>query len=140
MLCHNDTKPFKLDYSIHLYKNENIHINWLIHSDDKKNSSYSVTQASGFQKFVISFALRLTMTLFSNKYNNNCSQLFIDEGFVSFDKNNLSIVPIFLKNLLNYYRTVVIVSHIDIIRDNVEEMVSIKNNNNISEIKYGEKL
>lgn len=132
-LCHENAKSFELGFSINLYKNELIHIKWLI--DD----NICVDNASGFQKFVISFAIRLTINLISNKYNKNCEQLFIDEGFVSFDKDNLTIVPSFLKNLLKYYRTIVLVSHIDIIRDNIDDMISIKydSNSNVSRINYG---
>ena len=129
-LCHKETKPFKLDYIITVVK-DIIHINWLINNEV---SSYipdrdikqiiSVSQASGFQHFAISLALR--MSLFMNKYENQCNQLFIDEGFVNFDENNLSIVPSFLKSLLSYFSNIIIVSHINLIQGNVDETVEIK--------------
>jgi DNA repair exonuclease SbcCD ATPase subunit len=52
--------------------------------------------------------------------------LFIDEGFVSFDKFNLSIVPTFLKNLLTYFNSIILVSHIDLIQDNIDDFVTIE--------------
>jgi DNA repair exonuclease SbcCD ATPase subunit len=55
-----------------------------------------------------------------------CNQLFIDEGFVNFDKYNLSIVPKFLKTLLSYFSSIILVSHIDLIQDNIDETVDIK--------------
>jgi DNA repair exonuclease SbcCD ATPase subunit/DNA repair exonuclease SbcCD nuclease subunit len=123
-LCHINTKPFKLDYFIHIIKDK-IHINWLINDDlnnhDKK--IISINQASGFQHFTISLALR--MSLFNNKNEILCNQLFIDEGFVNFDKYNLSIVPQFLKSLLLYFNNVIIVSHLDIIQDNIDEIAEI---------------
>jgi hypothetical protein len=126
-LCHINTKPFKLDYFIHIIK-EKIHINWLINDDlnnhDKK--IISINQASGFQHFTISLALR--MSLFNNKNEILCNQLFIDEGFVNFDKYNLSIVPQFLKSLLLYFNNVIIVSHIDMIQDNIDEIAEINFN------------
>ena len=111
-----------------------IHINWLIKNDSQENQLISINQASGFQNFVISMALRLS--LYGNK---NCNQLFIDEGFTACDKDNLSIVPVFLKKLLLLFETVIIVSHIDIIQDNVEDKITINYNkkNNSSNIKYG---
>jgi DNA repair exonuclease SbcCD ATPase subunit len=132
-LCHNETKPFKLDYIITIVK-DIIHINWLINNDynngiDRKNcdkNMISVNQASGFQHFVISLALR--MSLFMNKYEIRCNQLFIDEGFINFDKYNLSIVPSFLKSLLSYFNNIIIVSHIDLIQDNIDEKIEIKYN------------
>ena len=55
--------------------------------------------------------------------------MFIDEGFVSFDRYNLSIVPDFLKNLLSYFHSIFLVSHIDLIQDNVDDSVTIQYNN-----------
>jgi len=141
-LCHNDTKPFKLDYLITVLK-DNIHINWLINNekinDIEKNNKQliSISQASGFQHFVISLALR--MSLFVNKQEILCNQLFIDEGFINFDKENLSIVPSFIKSLLSYFNNIVIVSHIDLIQDNIDEIAEIKYNkiNSISSMEYG---
>jgi exonuclease SbcC len=137
-LCHINTKPFKLDYLITVLK-DNIHINWLINNDIENNSKQliSINQASGFQHFVISLALR--MSLFINKQETLCNQLFIDEGFINFDKENLSIVPLFIKSLLSYFNNVIIVSHIDLIQDNIDEIAEIKYNkhNSISTMEYG---
>ena len=132
-LCHNDTKSFELNYLITVCKDV-IHINWLINNNS--NQPISIYQASGFQHFVISLALR--MSLFINKNEIHCNQLFIDEGFVNFDKYNLSIVPDFLKRLLSYFENIIIVSHIDLIQDNVDEIIEINynKNTNISSIQY----
>jgi len=129
-LCHKDTKPFKLDYIITIDK-DIIHINWLINNDISHclpdlnvKQIISISQASGFQHFVISLALR--MNLFMNKYENQCNQLFIDEGFINFDKDNLSIVPSIINDLLSYFKSIIIVSHIDLIQDKVDEIINIK--------------
>jgi DNA repair exonuclease SbcCD ATPase subunit len=136
-LCHKDTKPFKLDYYINVV-NDKIHINWLINDDinNDEKKIISITQASGFQHFTISLALR--MSLFNNKNEILCNQIFIDEGFVNFDKYNLSIVPQFLKSLLLYFNNVIIVSHIDMIQDNIDEIAEIKYNKStgVSEMTY----
>ena len=145
-LCHSNTKPFKLNYNVDI-SNDTVHINWLIHNDNISNGSngsngnsdkqyISVLQASGFQRFVISLALR--MSLYFNNYDALCNQLFIDEGFINFDKNNLSVVPLFLKSLLHYFNTIVILSHIDIIQDSVDEtaVISFNNINGVSSLVY----
>jgi DNA repair exonuclease SbcCD ATPase subunit/DNA repair exonuclease SbcCD nuclease subunit len=137
-LCHKDTKPFKLDYYINVV-NDKIHINWLINDDIINNDEkkiISIKQASGFQHFTISLALR--MSLFNNKNEILCNQIFIDEGFVNFDKHNLSIVPQFLKSLLLYFNNVIVVSHIDMIQDNIDEIAEIKYNKSsgVSEMTY----
>jgi DNA repair exonuclease SbcCD ATPase subunit/DNA repair exonuclease SbcCD nuclease subunit len=136
-LCHMETKSFELDYILSEIK-DSIHIHWLIKNDMNINVSekqiISVSQASGFQRFAISTALR--MTLFNNK---SCSQLFIDEGFTACDKLNLSIVPSFLARLLNIYNSIIIVSHIDIIQESIENRVAIQYNSftKSSRMQYG---
>lgn len=142
-LCHSNTKPFKLNYNVDI-SNDTVHINWLIHNDNisiETDKQYiSVSQASGFQRFVISLALR--MSLYFNNYDILCNQLYIDEGFINFDKNNLSMVPTFIKSLLQYFNTIVILSHIDIIQDSVDEKAEIcfNNINGISSIFIINKL
>ena len=138
-LCHQNTKPFKLNYNVDI-SNDTVHINWLIHNENVSKEGVkqyiSVSQASGFQRFAISLALR--MSLYFNNYDVLCRQLFIDEGFINFDKNNLSIVPVFLKSLLHYFNTIVILSHIDIIQDSVDETSEIcfDKTNGVSSIVY----
>lgn len=137
-ICHSITKPFELDYITNVSR-DMIHINWLIKnvnissasgSSNNNKQIISINQASGFQQFVISLALRLCL------FGNNkaiCKQLYIDEGFVSFDKYNLSIVPNFLKSLLAYFDTITIVSHIDLIQDSIDDSECI------AEINYNNK-
>jgi DNA repair exonuclease SbcCD ATPase subunit len=136
-LCHKDTKLFKLDYYINIVKDK-IHINWLINDDinNEEKKLISINQASGFQHFAISLALR--MSLFNNKNEILCNQMFIDEAFVNFDKYNLSIVPTFLKSLLSYFNNIIVVSHIDLIQDNIDEITEIKYNktSGVSEMTY----
>ena len=138
-LSHSNTKPFKLNYNVDI-SNDTVHIIWLIHNDniagDVDKQYISVSQASGFQRFAISLALRLS--LYFNNYDVLCNQLFIDEGFINFKKHNLSIVPSFLKSLLHYFNTIVILSHIDVIQDTVDETAEICFNraNSVSSIAY----
>ncbi len=146
-ICHSITKPFELDYITNVSR-DMIHINWLIKNvnivggggsvGDNNKQIISINQASGFQQFVISLALRLCL------FGNNkaiCKQLYIDEGFVSFDKYNLSIVPNFLKSLLAYFDTIVIVSHIDLIQDSIDDCdciaeINYNNKTSVSTLTY----
>jgi DNA repair protein SbcC/Rad50 len=142
-ISHSDTKPFELDYIINVSR-DIIHINWLIKNTSINNSEkqiISIHQASGYQQFVISLALRLC--LFGNK--TTCKQLFIDEGFVSFDKYNLSIVPDFLKSLLSYFDSIIIVSHIDLIQETIDDdeciaEINYNNTTSVSSITYNQKV
>lgn len=133
-LCHTETKKFELDYFLTEEK-DSIHINWLVKtSSDDKKYLISVCQASGFQQFAISMALRMSICA-----NRQCNQLFIDEGFTACDKLNISIVPLFLKALLKTFHTIVIVSHIDVIQDSIDNIAAIKydKTNKSSKLTYG---
>jgi DNA repair exonuclease SbcCD ATPase subunit len=138
-LCHNTTKMFELDTIVTIYREKDIHINWLIKNktEEDRKQTISIKQASGFQQFAISFAMR--MSLFSNK---TCNQLFIDEGFTACDKENLSIVPSFLRALLKTFKSIVIVSHIDLIQDSVDNIAHIcfDKCKKSSSIHYGDQM
>ena len=135
-ICHKDTKKFELGYVLTEVK-DIIHINWLIKTKgEEKTQVISISQASGFQHFVISLALR--MSLFGNK---QCSQLFFDEGFTACDKLNLSVVPSFIQSLLQLFNSIIIVSHIDIIKDSIDIVTTIEYNEEkkSSKIEFGAK-
>lgn len=136
-LCHKDAKLFEIGYIITDIKDV-LHINWTIRHETNNNQKQiiSINQASGFQQFAIAMALR--MSIYRDK---GCNQMFIDEGFTACDKLNLSIVPEFLKGLLKIVKTVVIVSHIDIISDSVDKSIKIDydKESKRSRVQYGEK-
>jgi DNA repair exonuclease SbcCD ATPase subunit len=66
------------------------------------------------------------MSLYSNTL---CEQIFIDEGFTACDKQNISLVPKFLKNLLNTFDGVIIMTHIDIIKESADIVANINYDN-----------
>ena len=92
-------------------------------------------KCSGFEKFILSLALRLTIANF-HKNTFKCEQLFIDEGFVAFDSNNLDKVPVMLNNLLGMYSSIIIVSHIDKLKDENYMNIDIKNVGGVSKIMF----
>jgi DNA repair exonuclease SbcCD ATPase subunit len=92
-------------------------------------------KCSGFEKFILSLALRLTIANF-HKNTFKCEQLFIDEGFVAFDSINLDKVPVMLNNLLGMYSSIIIVSHIDKLKDENYMNIDIKNVGGVSKIMF----
>ena len=96
-------------------------------------SNMAVAKASGFQKFLINIALRIS---FLELYRNNaiCEQLFLDEGWTSADNNNRLLIPKVLHYLLSKFTSVILVSHIDEIKDNVDIKINISKKNNKSYI------
>jgi DNA repair exonuclease SbcCD nuclease subunit len=96
-----------------------------------------IEKASGFQKFILGISIRIAL---SNLAGMKCNQLFIDEGFVACDAEHLSKVPNFLMNLLNIYNNVVVVSHLDSIKEMNAVQINITRKNDLSKIQFGNKL
>jgi DNA repair exonuclease SbcCD ATPase subunit/DNA repair exonuclease SbcCD nuclease subunit len=99
------------------------------------NNTTSTNKASGFQKFIINIALRIS---FLDLYNNKsfCSQLFIDEGWTSADSYNRTLIPKVLNYLLTRFNSVILVSHIDEIKDIIDISIKINKNKDHSIIQY----
>jgi len=71
-------------------------------------------------------------------YNNKCFclQLFIDEGWTSADANNRTLIPKVLNYLLTQFNSVILVSHIDEIKDITDISIKINKNKDYSQIQY----
>ena len=54
-------------------------------------------------------------------------QLLIDEGFTYCDTNHLSKIPGFLESLLNNFDSIILVSHLEKIKDSVDNTIFINN-------------
>ena len=124
IISHTTTSKFKLYCHV-----ENDSIEWFIQNQTNNNIKVSINKASGFQKFVCSIVLRIVIPKLQSNYNK-CNQLFLDEGWTSADANNRTCVPHFLSCLLKEFHTVVLVSHIDEIRDSIDTKIDIKKNSN----------
>ena len=124
--------------SIDVQWNENGTFNWII---DDGNNRPNIEKASGFQKFIISLGVKITLSNIGVS-NLQCKQLFIDEGFTSCDKEHLSKVPLFINSLLSLYDSILLVSHLQQIKDSVSITMSIDRNieKSISTLKYGNKI
>lgn len=113
----------------------NMEMNWII-SDESINTQFSY--GGGFDKFLFGFAIRLAIARIG-ACRVVSKQLFIDEGFVAADKEHLSLVPSLLDNLLDIYPTILLVTHIESLRNEQYLNIEIKRNKKISTIQYGDK-
>ena len=123
-------KHLRLDASI----NDDCTIQWCF--QDGTNRPI-IEKASGFQKFILGMSIRIAL---SNLAGMKCNQLFIDEGFVACDTEHLSKVPNFLINLLNIYNNVILVSHLESIKEMNATQVNIIRKNDLSKIQFGSKI
>jgi len=86
------------------------------------------------EKMVSSMALRVAL---SNVSNLSKSDMFIvDEGFGALDSENVEAVTSLLHRLKDYYRLILVISHVDVIKDNVDDVIIIERNGQDSKVIY----
>lgn len=99
--------------------------------DDKR---WPIEMASGFEKFVSSLAIRVALVNVSNLPRPNF--LTIDEGWGVMDADNLSQVKILLQFLKTNFDFIIIISHLDSIKDAVDNLLEITKVGDFSHIEY----
>jgi len=106
--------------------------------EDRGNEP-TLDKASGYQNFIISLAFRLALTRIG-AIGQQFKHLFIDEGFTACDTNNIEKVPILLKSIMDYgeYHSIILMSHLDSVRECSEVSIQIKRTDPYSYIQYGD--
>jgi DNA repair exonuclease SbcCD ATPase subunit len=95
----------------------------------------NMEKLSGAQSFAVSLSFRLALSSIGiNKFR--CNQLFIDEGFCSFDQKNLLNVPTLIKNLKNLFQEIILVTHLEDIKSCADCVVNITRKHGISQIRH----
>ena len=90
--------------------------------------------ASGMEKMVSSMALRVAM---SNVSSLSKSDMFVvDEGFGALDPQNIEAVISLLHRLKRYYRLILVISHVEVIKDSVDDVIVITREGMDSKVKY----
>lgn len=110
--------------------NDDCIIQWYLNDGTNKPI---IEKSSGFQKFIFGISIRIALSQLAGM---KCNQLFIDEGFVACDAEHLTKVPDFLINLLEIYNSVVLVSHLDCIKEMNAIQINIKRKNDLSKIQF----
>lgn len=84
-------------------------------------------KASGFQRFLVRLAMRIVLGhLHVGDMVRRPCQLFLDEGFTACDAMHLANVPTFLRCLLSMYDQIVLVSHLEEVREQTDFQVRIQ--------------
>jgi len=88
---------------------------------------WPLSLASGMERFISSLAIRAAL--------NHVTVLpkpdffFIDEGFGVLDSDNIANVGLFLEELTSYFRFILCISHLDVVKDYVaKELFIVKDN------------
>jgi DNA repair exonuclease SbcCD ATPase subunit len=107
-------------------KNGQVDIN-LIYSGKEP---YAISLSSGFEKFIVGLAIRMTLSNISMISQPN--MMVIDEGWSCFDSTNLGNVNCIMNYLRNQFDYVIIISHLDQLKGEVDEILQIEKKNNYS--------
>jgi len=93
-----------------------------------KNEKHEVSleKASGFEYFILAISIRLAFITLTMG-DNLGGQFFIDEGFTACDSRHLNKIPNFLQCLLEMFNSIILVSHIEHIKDSVDNTIFIRN-------------
>jgi DNA repair exonuclease SbcCD ATPase subunit len=78
---------------------------------------------SGMEKMISSIAIRVALTNISALPKS--SMFIIDEGFGALDDSNLEACARLLTNLKGYFKNILIISHVDTIKDVVDNVIDI---------------
>ena len=106
-------------------------INANIVYDDQK---WSLEMCSGMERFISGLAIRIALINVCNLPRPNF--LVIDEGFGTLDNENLTSLYMLFAYLKTQFEFVMIISHIDSMRDVVDTLMEIKKVNGFSNIKF----
>ena len=106
-------------------------INANIVYDDQK---WSLEMCSGMERFISGLAIRIALINVCNLPRPNF--LVIDEGFGTLDNENLTSLYMLFAYLKTQFDFVMIISHIDSMRDVVDSLMEIKKVNGFSNIKF----
>jgi len=116
----------------------------MIQSDGKNINTYIVYEdskiwpielSSGMEKFISSLAIRSSLINITSLPRPNF--LAIDEGFGALDHSNMNNISILLNYLKTQFKFIIMISHIDTIRDVVDSHIEIvKNKEGVSSVRF----
>lgn len=90
---------------------------------EKNGHEMAVQQISGYETFIANLAIKRALTRYS--FNSKGSVIAIDEGLDVIDKENFQKLPQVLKLLRQDYRHVILITHIDEIKQKADHQLRI---------------
>ena len=108
------------------------HINGYIVYDE--DNIWPLELTSGMEKFISSLAIRTALVSVSSLPRPNF--MAIDEGFGNLDADNLNSMYMLFDYLKTQFDFLLIITHIDTMRDVVDFLIEIKNDNGYSSVNF----
>ena len=90
---------------------------------DYGDSKRIIECASGMEKMITSIAIRVALINISSLPKSD--MFIIDEGFGALDDTNIEACARLLNSLKKYFKTILIISHVDAIKDIVDKNIEI---------------
>jgi DNA repair exonuclease SbcCD ATPase subunit len=104
---------------------------YMVYGDDRK---WPLELCSGMERFISGLAIRIALINICNLPRPNF--LVIDEGFGTLDAENLQSLFMAFTYLKTQFDFVVIISHIDSMRDVVDSLIEIKKDSGFSSVRF----
>ena len=98
------------------------------------NNQWPLEMTSGMEKFISSLAIRVALINISSLPRPTF--LAIDEGFGNLDTNNINSIAMLFDYLKTEFDFILIISHIDIMRDMVDDLIEINRTGSVSNVIY----
>ena len=98
------------------------------------DSRRPIELGSGMEKMMASLAIRVALINISSLPKSD--MLIIDEGFGALDENNIEACNRLLSSLKRYFKTILVISHVDAVKDAVDFMIEINNNGKDSYVRF----
>ncbi len=95
---------------------------------------WSLEMTSGMEKFISSLAIRVALINVSNLPRPTF--LAIDEGFGNLDTSNINSMAMLFDYLKTEFDFILIISHIDIMKDMVDDVIEISKQSDLSKVIY----
>ncbi len=125
----NNTLSQMVEYEIEFDVDGKNILTYIKYGDDDK---WPLELTSGMEKFISSLAIRVALIKISNLPRPNF--LAIDEGFGNLDSDNINSLSMLFDYLKFEFDFVMIISHIDIMKDMVDGLVEISQNKGYSRV------
>mgnify|MGYP003663124729 CR=1 FL=1 len=101
---------------------------------DYGDSRRVIELASGMEKMMASLAIRVALINISSLPKTD--MLIIDEGFGSLDDSNIEACNQLLSSLKRWFRNILIISHVDAVKDFVDDVLDITKLDKDSRVFY----
>jgi DNA repair exonuclease SbcCD ATPase subunit len=121
-----------VDFTVELVVDETDDLEIFINYGD---SQRIIELCSGMEKVIASIAIRVALINVSSLPKANF--FVIDESFGPLDETNVEACSRLLVSLKRYFRTILLITHIDVLKDVADRLVEISQHEKDAKISYG---